>query len=106
MTFIDFRPIKFVNGLRKQGIILTIGDDKNLLIDAPSGVLDADLLKMIREYKPEIVKRLRNENRGSVCLHCGTSDFVTVPIHSGESTRLDCAGCGRFLRFGVWNGKP
>ena len=32
---------------------------------------------------------------------CGCAETVEVPI-AGNRTRLDCAGCGRFVRFGKW----
>ena len=105
MTFIDLNFTVFMNNLRVQGIVLTFDPDWNLVVDAPIGAVNADLLAEIRKYKPEIIKRLRYEPRGSICQHCGTSDYVTVPIHNGQSTRLDCARCGRFLRFGFWYGK-
>jgi hypothetical protein len=36
---------------------------------------------------------------------CGSTEHVDVPIHGGESTRRDCAGCRRFLGFIRWYGK-
>ncbi len=96
----------FMNRLRALGIELTLGADRSLLVDCPADIADAALLDEIREYKPEILKRLRHEIRDKVCEHCGTSDSVAVPIHEGRSTRLDCARCGRFLRFSVWQPRP
>jgi len=41
---------------------------------------------------------------GLMCRKCGSSDVVEVPIHNGESTRVDCAKCSRFIAFAVWYG--
>ena len=40
------------------------------------------------------------------CLKRGGHRFVDVPIHGGRSIRRDCAACGRFVRFTVWNQAP
>jgi hypothetical protein len=36
---------------------------------------------------------------------CGSDYGVDVPIHSGQSTRRDCAQCMKFLCFTKWYGK-
>ena len=40
-----------------------------------------------------------------VCAFCWESEWVDVPIHGGESTRVDCGHCGRFGWFSVWHGE-
>src|SRR6516225_10946236 len=40
------------------------------------------------------------------CDRCGSTSFVDVQIHNGQSTRRDCARCRRFAGFPVWYGKP
>jgi len=40
------------------------------------------------------------------CDRCGCTSFIDVAIHTGQSTRCDCARCGRFAGFPVWYGKP
>jgi hypothetical protein len=37
---------------------------------------------------------------------CGASDWVSVPIHGGRSTRVECRHCDRYGWWGVWYGKP
>jgi hypothetical protein len=36
-----------------------------------------------------------------VC-RCGSTTWRDVPIHGGQSLRRDCAVCGRFIAFPVW----
>lgn len=38
----------------------------------------------------------------AVC-RCGSTNVAETAIHGGASSRVDCAGCGRFLRWGRWN---
>jgi len=40
------------------------------------------------------------------CERCGSTETVDQPIHHGRSVRRDCAVCGRFRKFTVWNGDP
>lgn len=37
------------------------------------------------------------------CERCGSSAFVDVPIHNGNSYRRDCGMCGTTLGFPVWH---
>jgi hypothetical protein len=37
-----------------------------------------------------------------VCEECGSRAMVEVKIHQGQSTRVDCRKCGRFVYFKVW----
>jgi hypothetical protein len=36
---------------------------------------------------------------------CRHSKFQDIPIHGGQSTRRDCARCGRFIEFPIWYGQ-
>lgn len=38
------------------------------------------------------------------CRRCGSTQYVDVPIHNGQSVRRDCTRCGRFVCFPVWYG--
>jgi hypothetical protein len=40
------------------------------------------------------------------CDRCGATETVDQTIHDGRSVRRDCATCGRFRKFTVWNGDP
>lgn len=40
------------------------------------------------------------------CDRCGAAETIAQAIHDGRSVRLDCAACGRFRKFAVWNGDP
>jgi hypothetical protein len=40
------------------------------------------------------------------CPRCGSRELVEVEIHGGQSTRIDCRECHRFVRFGRWYGRP
>lgn len=35
---------------------------------------------------------------------CGSTTYLDVPIHDGQSVRRDCGGCGRFIEFPIWYG--
>jgi hypothetical protein len=50
---------------------------------------------------PRIVPRSDQPATADRC-SCGCVDTVVVVIHGGKSTRLDCARCDRFRRFGHW----
>jgi ribosomal protein S27AE len=39
------------------------------------------------------------------CDNCGCTQHHDVPIHDGQSTRRDCAQCGRTHGFPVWHGQ-
>ena len=36
------------------------------------------------------------------CDRCHSAEFVDYSIHNGQSTRRDCARCGRFIDFPRW----
>ena len=40
------------------------------------------------------------------CDRCLSTETTDQPIHGGRSIRRDCAVCGRFRKFTVWNGDP
>jgi len=40
------------------------------------------------------------------CDRCGGTETRDQSIHRGRSVRRDCAACGRFRKFVVWNGDP
>lgn len=40
------------------------------------------------------------------CGRCRSTDTVDQTIHDGRSVRRDCAVCGRFRKFVIWNGDP
>lgn len=40
------------------------------------------------------------------CDRCRSTDTIDQTIHDGRSVRRDCAACGRFRKFVVWNGDP
>lgn len=39
------------------------------------------------------------------CDRCGSTAFVDVLIHDGQSRRRDCGKCNRFLSFPRWYGR-
>jgi hypothetical protein len=53
---------------------------------------------------PPLPPRAVATGRGPRC-KCGCTEWVAVSIHDGKSTRIDCLGCRRFLRWGVWYGQ-
>jgi len=42
---------------------------------------------------------------GECCPRCENPSFRTVPIHDGESERIDCAKCGSVFGFSKWQGQ-
>lgn len=46
----------------------------------------------------------RKRTPGLVC-SCGGVETVESPLPDGESIGLDCARCGRFMRFKRWKGR-
>ncbi len=104
-NFHEMKLTTLMEKIRSNGIRLSMGSDRTLSVDYPADFADSELQDLIRAFKPEIVKHLRHANRNTVCEKCGTGETVEVPIHAGRSIRLDCARCGRFMRFGTWYGK-
>lgn len=54
----------------------------------------------IHPRDPDRLKRVL-----TACDKCGSTEFVDVPIHDGQSIRRDCAKCSRFLGFPMWYGR-
>jgi hypothetical protein len=98
-----------------QGIRLLPADRGGLTIDAPHDALTPELTERLRRHKAELVAQLRPKYsleprraapatpKKSIC-RCGSTTWADVPIHDGQSTRRDCAGCGRFIDFARWYG--
>lgn len=40
------------------------------------------------------------------CDRCRSTETIDTAIHGGRSIRRDCAVCGRFRKFTIWNGDP
>ena len=91
--------------IRLAGFRLSVDANRNITIRCQRSAVDPAILEEISKHKSEIRNRLAYENRATVCQYCNTTETVTIPIHEGRSTRLDCAKCGRFMRWGVWQGK-
>ena len=86
------------------GIIIAWGPDNALIVDYPSELEGSELLDEIRFHKQKIINLMRYLERGKNC-KCGSTETVAVPVHKENRTRLDCAQCGRFLRWGRQLGK-
>ena len=84
---------------------MTVNPKGEILLKGPAWVRASAIPETIRKFKPEIVQYLKAEQWDLVCDRCGTGSYVMVEIHDGRSTRLDCAICSRFLRFGTWYNK-
>ncbi|MGE3809060.1 MAG: hypothetical protein AB7K24_30725 [Gemmataceae bacterium] len=99
----------------KRGIRLIITRDGRVTLDAPRDALSPELLERVRTHKAELFEQLgakapheqkRSARPGPakpVC-RCGSSAWREVAIHDGQSTRRDCARCGRFVDFSHWYG--
>lgn len=101
-----------------RGIRLHPAGDGGLTIDAPQAALTPDMVARLKAHKAELLALLRpavavqaqpmpimKPTAKPVC-RCGGTVWRDVPIHDGQSVRRDCAGCGRFIDFPVWYGKP
>lgn len=96
-----------------QGIRLVPNDDGDLTVDAPAGVLTPGLMEHLRAQKAELIAHLQSIGRHRthraalasaarpIC-RCGSTTWREVAIHDGQSTRRDCARCGRFIDFSRW----
>ena len=108
-----------------RGILLLPADGGGLTIDAPSpDALTHELVECIKAERaailgilatPELprlildpdgwpVDALDPVNSKAVC-RCGSTKSRDIPIHGGQSTRRECAKCGRFVCFAQWHGK-
>jgi hypothetical protein len=100
---------------RARGIRLAPSGVGDLTVDAPQGVLTHDLIEQLRAQKAALVAHLQAKCRHlthhaasvptakPVC-RCGSTTWRDVAIHDGQSTRRDCARCGRFIDFSRWYG--
>lgn len=90
-----------------HGIRLIVTRDGRVTIDAPKDALSPKLLERIRRFKVELIEQLGTKAPAPaakpVC-RCGSTTWHEVAIHDGQSTRRDCAGCGRFIDFSRWYG--
>ena len=92
----------FIEKCTIAGILFAWGEDNTLIVDYPDELEGSELLNEIRFHKKEIIDLMQYLNRAKIC-KCGSTETQAVAIHDGRSTRLDCAKCGRFLRWGTWN---
>src|SRR5262245_37466487 len=88
----------------------------------PRSALTPDLLTRLKAHKADLLTMLRPAPEGAPDLpapksdapatpttplcRCGSTTWRDVPIHGGQSARRNCGGCGRFIGFPVWYGKP
>ncbi|REK17366.1 MAG: hypothetical protein DWQ37_06130 [Planctomycetota bacterium] len=50
-------------------------------------------------------RRFRAGRPAGAC-QCGSTRWIDVPIHNGQSVRRDCRRCGQTIEFPVWYGQP
>ena len=81
----------------------------------PRSALTPDLLDLVKAHKTELLALLRPKRSVEVTraaaaipaklvCRCGSTMWLDVAIHDGQSTRRDCARCGRFIEFSRWKG--
>ena len=93
-------PAELLDTLTASGVRLEARGVR-ILIDAPKGVLTAELRNALTLHKTGLIAALRLD---SPCDNCGsTGTHSDVPIHDGRSTRRDCGRCGRTQGFPQWN---
>lgn len=80
-------------------------DAVSLEIEIPDSISDdSPILSELREHKAEVLSLLRYQSRWEFCSRCGPGfGLAMVPIHNDRSIRIDCACCGRFIRWEKWN---
>ncbi len=89
-----------------RGIRLNVTRDGGVTIDAPKDALSLELLERVRAHKAELIEQIATKASAAarpVC-RCGSTKWREAAIHDGQSTRRDCAGCGRFIDFSSWHG--
>ncbi|TWU29651.1 hypothetical protein [Bythopirellula polymerisocia] len=91
--------IELIEELKAVRAVLSVDPRRRLKVRAPRGVLNDELSGRIAAFKPV----LANLVRMSKCDKCRSTQFVDVEIHGGHSLRRDCARCGSFVGFPVWN---
>lgn len=93
----------------------TIDDERR------EAALTPDLLNRLKAHKAELLAMLRPATETAPALpaptsdspakpakavcQCGSTTWLEVPIHGGQSMRRDCARCRRFIDFPVWYGR-
>jgi hypothetical protein len=91
-----------------------VDDDQHLVVRVDHAAVAArsiPLVASVLERFPGVVRSVMPAPRITPAIDqpatadrcsCGCRDVVEVVIHGGKSTRLDCARCDRFRRFGNW----
>jgi hypothetical protein len=64
----------------------------------------AELLVLLRPKRRDVAPRAAPPTQARPICRCGSTTWVDVPIHYGQSARRDCAACGRFIDFSRWYG--
>lgn len=82
---------------------------------APSALVSFSMRQQLRERKPELLAALSESSAPipafndppdpNASCRCGATTWIDATIHKGQSTRRDCARCGRFIAFVKWYGK-
>lgn len=112
MTGLDLTLTDLLAECDAQGIRLIPAGPGGLTVDAPQDVLTPELIERLRTHKTDLIAHLRPKAPGRamptarakpIC-RCGSTTWLDVAIHDGQSTRRDCAGCGRFIDFSRWYG--
>lgn len=78
-------PHDLINDLTGRGVRLRAEGDK-LKIDAPRGILTAEILEALSTHKPEILEVLTRPRLGA--------PVRPVPVRGGELTRCAWDNCG------------
>lgn len=114
------RPKAILAAIRTAGGNVTnVGD--RLVLDLPDD-LDEALLDELDRSRDDVLAHLqrtdwedpfpRHRDRHDLpagvacCDRCGATETVDRPACGGQSTRQDCARCGRFRKFSIWYGRP
>ena len=87
--------------LGRLGILLKADGDR--LRFYPKTAVTPELVECMKAYKGELLEMLRSNPKPAVC-RCGSDRYRDNLIHNGQSSRRDCAHCGRFLSFTRWYG--
>ena len=85
---------------------------------SPRSAVTPDLVERLTTHKAELLVWLQSPTDPSpapttakedapatpIC-RCGSTRWLDVPIHNGQSVRRDCCRYGHFICFPVWYGK-
>jgi len=107
-----------ITELQRLGIQLEADGDR--LRYRPQSGLPPELLARLKAHKAELLALLRlaldppalrvvpSQAAPAIIAKrvckCGSTTWLDVPIHNGQSIRRDCGRCKRFLEFAVWHG--